>query len=97
MKPTQCIEITDWVSCAGGLPLGSGEQSPITDLDVDLLFECEMDPHEDSGQDIVTVRYTILNYVRDLSYPELEIICHQNIIIKGVADKNIIYIIKFIS
>ncbi|CAB3238450.1 unnamed protein product [Arctia plantaginis] len=55
MKPTQCIEITDWVSCAGGLPLGSCEQSPITDLDVDILFECEMDPHEDAGQDIITL------------------------------------------
>ncbi|XP_075984632.1 holocarboxylase synthetase-like protein isoform X2 [Anticarsia gemmatalis] len=55
MKPTQCIEINDWVSCAGGLPLGSSDQSPITDLDVDVLFECEMDPHENSGQDIVTL------------------------------------------
>lgn len=61
MKPTQCIEMNDWVSCAGGLPLGSSDQSPITDLDVDVLFECEMDPHENVGQDIITVRYTTLN------------------------------------
>ncbi|KAI5633383.1 biotin--protein ligase isoform X1 [Phthorimaea operculella] len=54
MKPTQCIEISDWVSCAGGLPLGSSETSPVTDLDVDILFECEMDPHEGSSyQDVV--------------------------------------------
>ncbi|XP_049884797.1 biotin--protein ligase [Pectinophora gossypiella] len=46
MKPTQCIEINDWVSCCGGLPLGSSDISPVTDLDVDVLFECEMDPHE---------------------------------------------------
>lgn len=58
MKPTQCIEISDWVSCAGGLPLGSSEQSPVTDLDVDVLFECEMDPHEASShQNIITVSY----------------------------------------
>lgn len=55
MKPTQCIEISDWVSCAGGLPLGSSEQSPITDLNVDVLFECEMDTHENTGQDIIKV------------------------------------------
>uniref|UniRef100_A0A2A4JH97 BPL/LPL catalytic domain-containing protein n=1 Tax=Heliothis virescens TaxID=7102 RepID=A0A2A4JH97_HELVI len=55
MKPTQLIEINDWVSCASGLPLGSGEQSPITDLDVDVLFECEMEPHENAGQDIITL------------------------------------------
>lgn len=63
MKPTQCIEISDWVSCAGGLPLGSSEQSPVTDLDVDVLFECEMEPHEGSShQDIITVRIPFLNY-----------------------------------
>lgn len=55
MKPTQCIEISDWVSCSGGLPLGSSEQSLVTDLDVDLLFECEMDPHEASS-DVISVR-----------------------------------------
>lgn len=55
MKPMQCIEIGDWVSCAGGLPLGSNESSPITELDVEVLFECEMDPHETSGQDIITL------------------------------------------
>ncbi|KAJ2954764.1 hypothetical protein O0L34_g3067 [Tuta absoluta] len=54
MKPTQCIEISDWVSCSGGLPLGSSDTSPVTDLDVDILFECEMDPHEGSSyQDVV--------------------------------------------
>lgn len=55
MKPTQMIEINDWVSCSNGLPLGSSDQSPITDLDVDVLFECEMEPHDNSGQDIITV------------------------------------------
>ncbi|KAJ8709211.1 hypothetical protein PYW07_009037 [Mythimna separata] len=55
MKPTQMIEINDWVSCNNGLPLGSSDQSPITDLDVDVLFECEMEPHGDSGQDIITL------------------------------------------
>ncbi|XP_072933352.1 biotin--protein ligase [Epargyreus clarus] len=56
MKPVQCIEISDWVSCAGGLPLGSSDTSPITDLDVDVLFECELNPHEFSSQyDIVTL------------------------------------------
>ncbi|KAL0818969.1 hypothetical protein ABMA28_008261 [Loxostege sticticalis] len=56
MKPTQCIEISDWVSCAGGLPLGSSEQSSVTDLDVDVLFECEMETHEGSShQDIITL------------------------------------------
>lgn len=57
MKPTQCIDINDWVSCAGGLPLGSDEMLPASDLDLELLFECEMDPHEDSSyHDIITVR-----------------------------------------
>lgn len=54
MKPTQCIEISDWVSCSGGLPLGSGEQSPVTDLDVEVLFECEMEPHEASSEQSVS-------------------------------------------
>ncbi|XP_059051678.1 biotin--protein ligase [Achroia grisella] len=49
MKPTQCIEISDWVACAGGLPLGSSELSPVIDLDVDVLFECEMEPNEASS------------------------------------------------
>ncbi|KAM3961203.1 LOW QUALITY PROTEIN: holocarboxylase synthetase-like protein [Aphomia sociella] len=48
MKPTQRIEISDWVSC-WGLPLGSSEQSPMSDLDVEVLFECEMEPHEASS------------------------------------------------
>ncbi|XP_048478124.1 biotin--protein ligase [Plutella xylostella] len=51
MKPNQCIELSDWVSCAGGLPLGSSDQSPVTDLDVDVLLECEMEPHEASSHD----------------------------------------------
>lgn len=56
MKPTQCIEISDWVSCSGGLPLGTSDLSPVTDLDVDVLFECEMDPHEgSSNQDVINV------------------------------------------
>ncbi|KAJ0172196.1 hypothetical protein K1T71_012169 [Dendrolimus kikuchii] len=55
MKPTQCIEISDWVSCAGGLPLGSSEQSPITDLDVEVLFECEMEPHDVNLYQVVTL------------------------------------------
>ncbi|RVE44405.1 hypothetical protein evm_010935 [Chilo suppressalis] len=56
MKPMQCIEINDWVSCAGGLPLGSDDQSPVTDLDVEVLFECEMEPNESSSeQDITTL------------------------------------------
>lgn len=56
MKPTQCIEISDWVSCSGGLPLGSSDLSPVTDLDVEVLFECEMDPHEgSSNQDVINV------------------------------------------
>ncbi|CAH1636078.1 unnamed protein product [Spodoptera littoralis] len=55
MKPTQLIEINDWVTCANGLPLGSSDQSPITDLDVDVLFECEMEPHDNTGQDIITL------------------------------------------
>ncbi|XP_060805939.1 biotin--protein ligase [Amyelois transitella] len=54
MKPTQCIEINDWVSCNGGLPLGSGEQCPITDMDVEVLFECEMEPHEASSHHDIT-------------------------------------------
>ncbi|XP_069361840.1 biotin--protein ligase isoform X1 [Maniola hyperantus] len=54
MKPTQCIEVTDWVSCAGGLPLGSGDSTVESDLNVEVLFECEMDPHEESSyHDIV--------------------------------------------
>ncbi|KAF9411933.1 hypothetical protein HW555_009407 [Spodoptera exigua] len=56
MKPTQLIEINDWVTCANGLPLGSSDQSPITDLDVDVLFECEMEPHDNTGQDIITLQ-----------------------------------------
>ncbi|XP_026332395.1 biotin--protein ligase [Hyposmocoma kahamanoa] len=56
MKPTQCIEISDWVSCSGGLPLGSSDLSPVTDLDVEVLFECEMDPHEgSSNQDVINL------------------------------------------
>ncbi|XP_062525390.1 biotin--protein ligase isoform X3 [Bombyx mori] len=55
MKPTQCIEISDWVTCSGGMPLGSSDQSPVTDLDVDILFECEMDPHEDSSPNVTTL------------------------------------------
>lgn len=54
MKPVQCIEISDWVACSGGLPLGSSELSPVTDLDVDVLFECELDPHE-KNQDVISV------------------------------------------
>ncbi|XP_047511746.1 biotin--protein ligase isoform X2 [Pieris napi] len=49
MKPTQCIDIGDWVTCAGGLPLGTYDSSPVTDVDIEVLFECEMDPHEDSS------------------------------------------------
>ncbi|XP_050355144.1 biotin--protein ligase isoform X2 [Nymphalis io] len=49
MKPTQCIEINDWVSCGGGLPLGSEDVTPSSELDLELLFECEMEPHEDSS------------------------------------------------
>ncbi|XP_045504178.1 biotin--protein ligase isoform X1 [Colias croceus] len=56
MKPTQCIEISDWVSCAGGLPLGSNDTSEVTDVDLEVLFECEMDPHEESSHyDIISL------------------------------------------
>ncbi|CAH2054413.1 unnamed protein product, partial [Iphiclides podalirius] len=56
MKPTQCIEIDDWVSCVGGLPLGSCDSSPVTDLNVEVLFECEMEPHEGSSHhDIISL------------------------------------------
>ncbi|XP_023940257.1 biotin--protein ligase isoform X2 [Bicyclus anynana] len=56
MKPTQCIEVNDWVSCAGGLPLGFGESLCEADLNVEVLFECEMEPHEESSyHDIVTL------------------------------------------
>lgn len=56
MKPTQCIDIGDWVSCAGGLPLGTSDISPVTDVDIEVLFECEMDPHEESSfYDIMSV------------------------------------------
>lgn len=56
MKPNQCIEISDWVSCSGGLPLGSSDISPLTDLDVEVLFECEMVPHEESSnEDVINV------------------------------------------
>ncbi|CAH0731845.1 unnamed protein product, partial [Brenthis ino] len=56
MKPTQCIEISDWVSCAGGLPLGSEDTLLTSDFDLELLFECEMDPHEDSSyHDIISL------------------------------------------
>ncbi|XP_045538116.1 biotin--protein ligase isoform X2 [Papilio machaon] len=56
MKPTQCIDIGDWVTCAGGLPLGSSDISPVTDLDVEVLFECEMEPHEGSSHhDIISL------------------------------------------
>ncbi|CAH2215864.1 jg7886, partial [Pararge aegeria aegeria] len=55
MKPTQCIEVNDWVSCATGLPLGSRDFSSEADLNVEVLFECEMEPHEESSyHDIVT-------------------------------------------
>lgn len=63
MKPTQCIEINDWVSCSGGLPLGSEDITPISDLDLELLLECEMDPHEDSSQhDIINVRTNYISF-----------------------------------
>ncbi|XP_039760198.1 biotin--protein ligase isoform X2 [Pararge aegeria] len=56
MKPTQCIEVNDWVSCATGLPLGSRDFSSEADLNVEVLFECEMEPHEESSyHDIVTL------------------------------------------
>ncbi|KPJ10734.1 Biotin--protein ligase [Papilio machaon] len=56
MKPTQCIDIGDWVTCAGGLPLGSSDITPVTDLDVEVLFECEMEPHEGSSHhDIISL------------------------------------------
>ncbi|KPJ03516.1 Biotin--protein ligase [Papilio xuthus] len=56
MKPTQCIDVGDWVTCAGGLPLGSSDISPVTDLDVEVLFECEMEPHEGSSHhDIISL------------------------------------------
>lgn len=72
MKPMQMIEINDWVSCANGLPLGSSDQSPITDLDVDVLFECEMEPHDNSGQVVVTVSLHLINF---LDYTERH---HEN-------------------
>ncbi|XP_061727921.1 uncharacterized protein LOC133533022 [Cydia pomonella] len=53
MKPAQCIEISDWVTCAGGLPLGSDEQSPITEFDVEVLLECEMEPHDLSANHLI--------------------------------------------
>ncbi|XP_013147643.1 PREDICTED: biotin--protein ligase [Papilio polytes] len=56
MKPTQCIDVCDWVTCTGGLPLGSNDISPVTDLDVEVLFECEMEPHEGSSHhDIISL------------------------------------------
>ncbi|XP_032522265.2 biotin--protein ligase isoform X2 [Danaus plexippus] len=56
MKPTQCIDINDWVACTGGLPLGNEYNLPIDDLNVEVLFECEMDPHGDSSyQNIITL------------------------------------------
>ncbi|CAK1545560.1 unnamed protein product [Leptosia nina] len=56
MKPTQRIDVSDWVSCAGGLPLGFSDMSPVTDVDIEVLFECEMDPHEESSYyDIITL------------------------------------------
>ncbi|KAL4716228.1 hypothetical protein ACJJTC_004722 [Scirpophaga incertulas] len=55
MKPMQCIEINDWVSCSGGLPLGCSDLSPMTDFDVEVLFECEMEPHEVSCHNITTL------------------------------------------
>ena len=63
MKPTQCININDWVSCTGGLPLGCDETSQTSDLDLELLFECEMDPHEDSSyHDVISVRIVLFSY-----------------------------------
>ncbi|XP_063374680.1 biotin--protein ligase isoform X2 [Cydia amplana] len=55
MKPAQCIEISDWVTCAGGLPLGSDEQSPLTEFDVEVLLECEMEPHDLSANHLLTL------------------------------------------
>ncbi|XP_047988406.1 biotin--protein ligase [Leguminivora glycinivorella] len=55
MKPAQCIEISDWVTCAGGLPLGSDEQSPLTEFDVEVLLECEMEPHDLSANHLITL------------------------------------------
>lgn len=46
MKPNQCIELHDWVTCSGGLPLGSSGSTSITDLDLEVLLECEMDVSE---------------------------------------------------
>lgn len=78
MKPTQCIDINDWVACTGGLPLGNEYNLPIDDLNVEVLFECEMDPHGDSSyQNIITVslyklkitltKFLILNAVAKIS------------------------------
>lgn len=55
MKPAQCIEISDWVSCAGGLPLGSNDISPVTEFDVEVLLECEMEPHESIANHLISV------------------------------------------
>ncbi|GBP60675.1 Biotin--protein ligase [Eumeta japonica] len=48
MKPNQCIDLHDWVSCAGGLPLGSTGLTPIQEFDLSILLECEMEPSEES-------------------------------------------------
>ncbi|KAI8437565.1 LOW QUALITY PROTEIN: hypothetical protein MSG28_011858 [Choristoneura fumiferana] len=55
MKPAQCIEISDWVSCAGGLPLGSNDISPVTEFDVEVLLECEMEPHESTANHLISL------------------------------------------
>ncbi|XP_053615602.1 biotin--protein ligase isoform X2 [Plodia interpunctella] len=63
MKPTQCIEIGDWVACSGGMPLGSGDtESPDTDMDVEVLFECEMEPHDLSS-------YQDISYLENMGQP----------------------------
>ncbi|XP_063548722.1 uncharacterized protein LOC134755946 [Cydia strobilella] len=55
MKPAQCIEISDWVTCAGGLPLGSEEQPSVIEFDVEVLLECEMEPHDLSANHLITL------------------------------------------
>lgn len=49
MKPNQCIELYDWISCSGGMPLGGSNQDSVGKLDLEILLECEME--QSSGSD----------------------------------------------
>lgn len=63
MTPNQCIELHDWVSCSGGMPLGSNGQPSLGELDLEVLLECDMEQSQGSENNITPVRNIYCNNI----------------------------------